>query len=249
MSEIDSIKSKLIDELWLPISVIGSKALCPRIREKRMKMLTLTNDRNFQEIETFMAKKMTEKDCVNAWTDSFLKTFRLETEVGCNVVGHKRYEDFFPANISSLQQHFPFDIVNLDFSSQDPLLQNGRVEKEIKSLEHTVKLQMEKIQSKKGFILIYTTLLNSKKLNKQQIVNNSNAIDAKRWGGSQMDSFEDLIVQQDKKIEFIQVILREILKKYKCPIFKTTMDIKYYPLSNSQKIICSAIKIIARSND
>lgn len=233
MNEIDSIKNTLIDELWLPIVREGSSILYPRLRKnKKMKVFTLTNDRNYQEIDKLLENKITEKDRIIAWSYSFRKNYRLETSTGCMVKGGCRYEE--SADITStLQNYLPFDVVNLDFSSQDPIPENDRIKKEIKSLEETVRLQRH--QNKNGFILIYTTVLNSYPIDKGQIVNCIQL-------GLNLSDFHTTIMEQTQKMNFIETMLKRIFSKYDYQIHE--IDKRNYEFSNSQKIIFSIAGIV-----
>ena len=158
MSEVLDLKDRLIKELWLPKTQEGSNIFFPRLKEnKKMKLLTLTSDTNFQEIVEFEENNLTEKECIVVWTHSHIKKLRLETELSpAKVLGATRYENSTLRSSFAISEHFPFDIINLDFSSQQPDLESGRIEKEIQSLEKTIRLQRE--CQRTGFMLIYTTL-------------------------------------------------------------------------------------------
>ena len=208
-----------------------------------MKIFTLTNDRNYEEITKFIENKITEKDQIIVWTYSLPKKFRLEVNTGCKVEGGSRYEESV-SSTSSLTEYFPFDVINLDFSSQDPISENGRIEREIKSLEETIKLQREKQGEEKGFTLIYTTLLNSCPIDKEQVIRYSNAIQITGGSGFQLSNFQNNINEQNEKMEFIKKTLEEIFSKYSYITHK--LDKANFRLSNEQKVIFSAIGIIKK---
>ena len=68
------------------------------------------------------------------WDQRYIKRIRLETESIDIVLGGSPYEQSILGNNCPLQEHFPRDIINLDFTSQDPDLGNGRIEKELGEL-------------------------------------------------------------------------------------------------------------------
>lgn len=196
-----------------------------------MKILTLTNDRNYQEINRLIENKITEKDKVIVWTYSHQKKFRLEAYTGCAVEGCCRYEE--SASITSaLQDYLPFDTINLDFASQDPTLENGRIEKEIKSLEETIRLQRERQEDKKGFVLIYTTLLNLHTIDKELVLRNANGIQIQG-----INNFQDTIENQNEKMNFIEMVLEAIFLKYGYSTYKKNR--RNYSLSDAQKVVFS----------
>src|SRR3989304_2765064 len=99
-------------------------------------------------------KKLTQREDVAVWTKDTLKRIRLETESIDIVLGGSLYEQSILGNNCPLHEHFPMDIINLDFTSQDPDLGNGRIEKELESLEKTVNLQNQK-QGQKLLLMNY----------------------------------------------------------------------------------------------
>lgn len=228
----------MIDDLWLPTVQAGSSIFYSRRKNKKMRILTLTNDRNYQEINRLIENKITEKDNIIVWTYSLQKKFRLEAYTGCAVEGCCRYED--SASVASpLQDYLPFDTINLDFSSQNPTLENGRIEKEIKSLEETIKLQRERQEDKKGFVLIYTTLLNSHTIDKELVLRNSN--DMQIQG---INKFQNTITNQNEKMDFIEMVLEAIFLKYGYSSYKKNR--KNYSISDAQKVVFSINTIACR---
>jgi len=241
MSEIILLKNQLIDTLWLPIVKRGGDIFYPRLRKnKKMKVLTLTNDRNFQEIKKFIENNLTTKERVFVWNHSLIKKLRLETELSPAIVlGTTRYEDSISSSSFSLRTYFPFDVINLDFSSQDPDLERGRIEKEIQSLEKTVKSQKEK--GNERFVLIYTTLLNSNNLDYRSIVNRSNAIQVARWSGLSLESFPSSIVDPIEKVECISTVLSKICLKFD---YDAEIENRCHRLGTTPKYICSIIGLL-----
>ena len=92
-----------------------------------MKVLTLTSDTNFKEIYLFLDENLAQRGDIVVWNNEYLKMIRLETELGdSSVLGTLRYENSIRNQNFSLKQYFPFDIINLDFSSQKPISEYRR---------------------------------------------------------------------------------------------------------------------------
>lgn len=215
MSEMDSIKSQLLDELWLPMTIKGGNIFYPRKKKnKDLKFLTLTSDTNFKEIDLFLNKNLVQRGDTFVWNNEYLKMMRLETELGdCTVLGTLRYEKSIHNLNFSLKQHFPFDLINLDFSSQKPISEDGRIEKEMISIEKTIKFQ--KI-TETNFIIIYTTILDNNTLDLNKICDESDKLMLRRWPGLTIDEelLEGPINDNSKKIKGLNCVLSQICRKY-----------------------------------
>ncbi len=241
--EIAAIKDKLIDELWFPFAKEGGDVFYrKRKKHKKMSFFTLTNDLNHREITDFIGKGLTEKDKIIAWTHSFQKMLRLETFTGCDVKGGSRFEDLNSSVSLPLTESFPFDIVNLDFSSQDPYSELGRVEKEIKVTEAAIRLQISKQTNEKGFILLFTTLIDEFSVSKELVL--SNSLPVAGWAGLQLAEFQSPIVNLDDKIGLIERVLKQVISKYKCSTEK--VDKRKCPLFDSTKVVASISGIVKK---
>jgi len=237
MSEVPTFKDRLINELWLPNVKRGGDIFYPRLKKnKKMKLLTLTSDGNFQEIVKFEENNLTKKEYVVVWTHSHIKKLRLETDLSpAKVFGATRYENSAPSSSFAISKLFSFDIINLDFSSQEPVFEGGRIEKEIQSLEKTIRLQRE--HERTDFILIYTTLLNSNNLSYATIVDESNNISASEWWGLSSEDFSSDISDQNEKMSCIECVLNKICLKYK---YQAKIEKKYFSLEEeTQKCLYS----------
>jgi hypothetical protein len=236
MTEIDSIKEKMIEELWLPFIYEYSSTFYRKRKNKKMKIFTLTNDTNHNEINRFIENDLTKKELIVGWTYSILKKIRLEAFTGCTIEGCSRFEESI-FSYSTLLECLPLDIMNLDFSSQDPIFEIGRIEKEVKSVEFLIKSQNEKQTDK--YILIYTTLINSNQIDKSHIIRNSSSITSNDSFFFNLSDFPDIIIEQDKKLSFLENILIQILSKYNYKLNK--IDKRIYHLIDSHNLIISII--------
>jgi len=214
MVDIPTLKDRLISELWLPTIRKYGTILPARLRKSgELKLLTLTSERNFHEITEIEQAGFTTRKNITAWTYSLPKKLRLETEIlPARIVGTTRYEDSIPSPGFSIKNDFPFQIVNLDFSSQDPNLEGGRVEKEIRALEHTIKMQKD--TGEESFVILYSTVLDSACLNRQNIVQVSDGIVLMGWSGLTLAEFSASISIQEEKMRCIEALMSKLCSKY-----------------------------------
>lgn len=242
MIDIPPHKHVLIDKLWLPTTQKWSNVLRPRVRKnKRLKLLTLTSDASFKEVIKLEEEELTEKECVVAWTHSHIKKLRLETEMSpAKVSGIARYETCVSNPSFVIKDHFPFDIVNLDFSSQEPVFDPGRVEEEIRSLEDTIKLQSD--VGGDAFIMLYTTVLNSNDLDYKTIVRKSNSVPVLGWSGLSQDEFPTKIAAQAEKMRCIEAVVSCMCSKYK---YNVEIERQSIPLGEDKKYVMCSIAVFA----
>lgn len=237
------MKNTLISKLWCPFIINADPFLYPRRRKnKRMKIFTLT-DWNHEEIEEFKRNCLTKPDLIVAWTHSYQNRCRLETDLGkSRVLGSDRYEDAIIRDPQSIYDYFPFDIINLNFNSQDPLQINQRIEKEIQSIEHTIKFQNEK--SNGNLVLIYTTKIDSNPLDPNLIKKFSDSISVPGWYGLSINQFKFNITCYEDKFKFIEYILKDICTKYS---YNNSFDKPFFDLSKSNGHIYSIAGLLKRS--
>ncbi len=243
MPDYNQIKTQLVRDLWFPTIKNGGDILYPRLRKnKKMKVLTLTADTNFEEITAIVNNKLTIKERTVVWTQSYIKKIRLETKISPLIVfGGIRYEDSISSSSFPLNDHLPFDVINLDFSSQDPSFDAGRVEKEIISLEKTIRMQ--KNRNSDNFILIYTTILNSHHLNLTFIYNSSDTCQVTGWQGLTTSEYPPDISDNNQKINCIESILGKISQKYNYNYNPTKRNISL----NGDKIVFSIAGILRKN--
>lgn len=213
MVNVDALKDQLISNLWLPAVINAGNSFYPRLRKnKKMKLLSLTNDRNFNEIPRFEENKLTRREDVAVWTRDSLKRIRLETESVGIALGGELFENSILGSNCPLHEHFPRDVLNLDFSSQDPDSQGGRIEKELESLEKVVSLQHQ--NNGNNFVLIYTTILDSNNLDKDKVIQSSDAVRVQGWAGLNISNFSQPIPDENGKKSFIEEVIKKICQKY-----------------------------------
>ena len=120
MVSIESIKDELIEELWIPLIKEGAQKFYPKLKKnKKMKLLSLTDDSNFNEIIRMEEEKLNRMAEDNVlWTTNHLKRIRLETEAVGIIFSDAFYGDSIEDTSDGIPTHFPRDILNLDFSFQ-----------------------------------------------------------------------------------------------------------------------------------
>jgi hypothetical protein len=212
--ELSEVKKKLVTELWLKTVVKAGAIRYPtRKRNKQMTMLTLTNADELGEIYVFLSNKIIVKEGVLAWNYSFLKVMRLETELQ-SVAGKSRYERSICDPAHEARRFFPREIINLDFTSQDPQETDGRIENELQAVEETISIQSEGVVSEKVFVIIYTTLVDSHDILCTRIVQNSNAKVVVGWPGLNTAGLPNQIGDANAKMQVIKNLLNQFTSKY-----------------------------------
>jgi len=245
MIDISSIGNQLIDELWLPIAKEGGSMFYhTRKKNKEMKMLALTQHKICREImKEFTKNKLTRKELILGWNRGTNEAIRLECEGLESVISGYAYEDTMKDNPSDILDKFPFDILNLDFSSQNPELEDGRIEKEVISVEHTVRIQSEK--GNKKMVLIYTTVLNSNPLSYPAIKQGSDDIRVQEWDGLSINGLPPSMGDNEEKIECLKRVFEQMCFKYRYQMIKNSIAKR--PLSSSSKLIFSIGMLLKRS--
>ncbi len=233
-SQISEIKSIFISELWLPLSFAYGKFKAPRIRKNRdFRFFTLTTGFDYSEIEKFVKNNISKYNNTIAWTNNSTKKYRIETGVRVRVFNQAKYEDI------NLEHHqvsnfFPFDIINLDFLSQDDWNSPNKLVKVIKSYGETIRCQSAKDSS--SFLIILTL-----------------PIDVSPILGGQFDTLRDFpgvitkctsflfpIQNTDEKISFLETLLITIISEGGFEVIDCKTKSTQQPLS------AISIAIIAR---
>jgi hypothetical protein len=207
------LKDEMIEKLWLPKAKEAGSAIYPRRKKHaRMRMLTLSDGLDLGEVfKLEEANLVTREDSV-AWVSSMNKRWRVESEnIGLVIDGHV-YDPSFLRSSCPLVSRFPFDILNLDFGSQDTDTNEGRTESEIMSFEKFIDLQ--KRTGKSSFLVIFTVLINSCGLDCARVVAESNGMRVNGWGGIKSGEYPQRIEEQSEKTDFIQAIANSVIRKY-----------------------------------
>jgi hypothetical protein len=240
MATIAEKKHGLVQELWVPFAKQAGDSFFPKLRKnKRMRMLTLTDDSNCEEISAMIEASLTTSEAIFGWTSSMFKKARLEThKEPITVIGATRYEDSIASGTVVIMEYFPFDILNMDFTSQNSESYSGRIEKEIISLELTIKTQKDKISDKIGFVLFYTTKLNSFPVKPANIKAGSDRITVPDWSGLNINSLPSEARAHQEKRGVIEVVLLEFSRKYG---FSLTLEQRTYEIQRDTEYLLAIV--------
>ncbi len=190
MAVINYPKYELIESLWLPMAEKAKAVIRPRRKQNfDLKLFTLSDGISFSEVDIFESHDLLKKSDVVAWTFDLMKKCRADTEGFDAVIDGDVYNDFSLADDCPLRDYFPFDMINLDFTTQPPPSNSERIKGELENLEKCLNLQNQGITK---FLLIYTTYLD-------EII----AVDlVRQFSGG--DLFDTDICSSDEKRRFIR---------------------------------------------
>lgn len=244
MPNIDSIKAELIDKLWLPKVKEAKALICPRRKKNaRMRLFTLTDGINLKEIFKLESENLIQKEDVVAWVQTMQKKFRVESESVDCVLDGSVYDGSFLTPASQLYDRFPFDIVNLDFNSQESMQREGRIEAEVMMIERAIQLQYQ--TGGRVFILIYTTILDTFDINGAEVMRVSDAIAINGWGGLGLNQFANQITDSDQKMCFLQTFIEKLMQKYGYASRGNVENLSYDNIGGNNKLF-SLVAILVR---
>ncbi|HDY88521.1 MAG TPA: hypothetical protein ENH82_10490 [bacterium] len=240
MPDIYTLKDNLINELWLPTVKDARKLLYPRRRNNaKMKLLTLTNGINVNEINRFEECGLIQREDAVAWIiDDFNKRMRLEAEAPGVILEGDIFLESILDPTSQIRDHFPFDILNLDFSSQEPILLDKRIECEVGCMEKILYLQNE--NNVRRLVLFYTTTINSHCIERDVIIEVSDAVQVDGWQGLTLSNFPSNISELVAQKSFLQSVLQALCQKYGYPNIQLT-DLALNTTSNSIQLYSIAV--------
>lgn len=244
LTEYAKIKKILLRELWLPVVIQAGEFLYPRRNNKNLKVLTLTHSSNCLETVEFIKNKLTKKEMIFGWAKGSFEKIRLDLEKIGTVIGPYNFEDSIISNCDHIKDKFPFDLINLDFVSQSPEFEDGRIEKEIFCLEHSLKLQYDKRKGK--FALLYTSIINSSTLNLDEIKNNSDTIVISLLGQIDLSGLPNHTNDQNQKIECLKNIIKQICSKYDFNVAQG-LSIMNFDMADTSKKVISISFLLERS--
>ncbi len=233
---ISQVKSHFINELWLPLSFDLGKMKSPRIRKnKNFRFFTLTTGFDYTEIEKFVKSNISKYDGTVAWTNNSTKKYRIETGVRVKVFNQAKYEDI---NLEHHQvsSYFPFDIINLDFLSQDDWNSPNKLLKVIKSYGETIKCQ--DTNDSTSFLIILTV-----PIDEQPILRDQFEI-LRDFPGviTRCSSFPPSIKNMDEKVSFLETLLVEMISEFGFEIINCKTNSTQQPLSAMSIAIIAKVR-------
>jgi hypothetical protein len=236
--QVPHVKQRILEELWLPRAIALGNNCYPRLKKnKKMRILTLTDESSCLEIEAFKRHNLTTNENIFGWTGSFSKRARLETFVPIKLVGSGRFEDCISADDETFASLFPFDVLNIDFASQNSEGYVGRIEREVAALELVLKMEKERTPDNKKFVLFFTTKLNSHPVNFLNIKMVSDSIRVTGWLGIDMQSLPENATTDEERIAVVDRAIQQLRQKYK---LDATVESRIYEMQTSQKTYSTA---------
>ena len=242
MVNVDALKVRLIDELWLPKIKEVVPSIYPR-RKKRieLRLFTLSDGINFGEISKFETEKLITRTDAALWIASdFHKRMRVESENVGTILEGDFFADAICDTSSQLCTVFPRDIINLDFSTQQTTLPQ-RIKSEIICLEKNVNLQNQK--GARDFLLLFTSILDASPVEVTQIVQGSNAIQLQGWSGLTLSTYPQTITDKLQLQDFLKALVSQICQKYGFQGATGTLSLD---IPNCQEKLFSMAIIVAR---
>jgi hypothetical protein len=213
MPDVASSKVGLIDQLWLPKIKEAKSIIYPRKKKVWMRLFTLTDGISFREISKFEEENLIKKEEVVAWVKTMIKRSRAEAEsVGHVFDGHIYDNELFLGTSCQVRALFPFDVINLDFESQEPTLERGRIEIEMDKLEKIIILQNQHRRNK--FVLMYTTLIDAFDIDANRVKQTSDLFTMSGWNGIEPNGFTGLITDSTLKQRYLQNYFEQLTRKY-----------------------------------
>lgn len=241
MADIDSLREQLIEELWIPIIKEAGAHFYRRRKNKKMKLFTLTDGVAFRELIRLEEEKLIQRGDAVLWVNNMIKAVRAETEARGIVLSGSICDEAVLDVSGQLNPSFPCDILNLDFSSQEPDSNNSSIEKELEKAEHFINLQNQKHCN--GFVVLQTMIINTAALNRDGVKRGSDAMLENGWNGLTVANFTQPVSDNSQKFDFIKHVLQSLCQKYKYRILKITFSTK---IIDSNQQLCSIAGILQR---
>jgi hypothetical protein len=106
------------------------------------------------------------------------------------------------------------------------------------SLELSIKLQKDRICDRRGFLLFYTTRLNSQPVHSQNIKTNSDRITVPNWGGLNDNGLPSVATACEEKARIIEAVIHQLSRKYD---FNVTAESRIYEIqTRDEHLFCIA---------
>lgn len=213
MVNVDALKDRLIDELWLPKIKEVAAIFYPRRKKNfKLRLFTLSDGINFNEIMKFESEKLIIRTDMAVWIISdFHKRARVEIENVGDILEGDILSDTICDSTSQLCNIFPCDIINLDFSTQQSNAIQ-RIKSEIICIEKNINLQNQK--GAQNFLLLFTSIFDMLPVEVNQIVQDSNTIQTQGWTGLSLSSFPQSVNDKNQLEELLKISVRQICQKY-----------------------------------
>jgi len=238
MTYLETLKDRLIKDLWVPSVKAASDFLQPRLRKnKHLTILTLTSSVNCREIQWLVERNLTTFEEITAWTYSHHQILALNAEAPIHVIGGRRFEDsLFKQNYNDLSDPLCYHVVNLDFVSQNPIdsTRPTCLIRELITIENIIR-KFRDCHDLRGLVVLYTTCLTREKIDIGTLKKESDNLQKTGWRGLKLNQIpkRDTKKGLDYNLSCIRSMLKELVKKYELD----TASADYLELFQNQKTI------------
>lgn len=174
LNDFSLIKTDLVSTMWKKHIIKVGNYIAKRRKHKLLNTLTLTHSVNTSEIKQLKDDKISKKDDIVMWNCHLQVRMRLESE-GPIARGGAKFEHAIGID-PTLKDNFDFDIINLDYTSQNPEKIDGRLEDELLSLEHVIINRRKCLGGKKYSLILFTTMINTCNVLTGTIISASNIL-------------------------------------------------------------------------
>lgn len=206
------LNRKILKEICLPTArIVGGKVYPNRRKRKNLKALILGSSEYLDPVNSLIREGLTTKDNLIVFQRELNKQLRIETD-GFNTLGGRAFESVMENQDSELLNVFPFEIIYLDFPSQEPEPIEGRAERELESIEYTISTQVSK--DSKCFGLIYTSIIDSFGISPTEVFKSSSKKYVDGWYPKKFDGFGERCIEFNESVKLVDAALMVISKKY-----------------------------------
>lgn len=235
-ADISQVKSQLLRELWGPYgNKIGEINARTKRKNKELDVLTLTSDFNYEEIEYLVNSRISKYEKIVAWTNNSTKKMRLEPYVKVRILNQAKFEDI------NLGRHrvgklFPFDIINLDYLSQDDWDSNSKLLKVVGSFNEILKSQ--KNNSHPNFAIFLTVPLTEEPIRKSDACGKVLPVSFKE----EYSSYPNEVVGEEMKARFLENLFLSLLRENGLEASKEELKIVQTPLKTFSIAIITRVR-------
>lgn len=194
-----SLKTEIANDFWKDKFIRIGQLVFPRKKHRALKVLSLTNSRNIEEVKILIKERLSSRDYLFAWCNGFVEASSLEAEAKFNEVldASKFEETVLHRTDHKVYAYFPFHVLNMDFTSQSVESGAGRLEKELHSIEKVLIKQKMTIRNA-GWLMLFTTLIDNTPVNSGEVKENSDRYTTGSWPGitfskeGSLNTFDDI---------------------------------------------------------
>lgn len=209
-----SSKTEIANDFWRDKFIQIGKDIAPKKKYKKLRVFSLTNSRNIEEVNILTKELLSSREDMFAWCNHSIDRYSLESESKFNeVLDAADFEETLISHSKhKVDSYFPFHILNIDFTSQTIESGAGRLEKELHSIEKILTKQKEK-NGNSGWLILVTTLIDNIDVDTSIIRTNSDQYNIGPWTGITLSKKGTLNTPDDKKSIIIE-FFKQLKLKY-----------------------------------